>query len=64
MENKMKVYIITYRVCDMEGRPDGFPKIYKVFTNKERAEEAKKEAENKYGWRRCGWTVEEGQVEE
>ena len=60
----MKVYIITYRDCDCEGRVTGFPKVFKVFTNKDAAEKEKERANKEYGWMRAGWMVEESRLYE
>lgn len=60
----MKVYIITYRNTDCEGRACGFPEIYKIFINKRNAERAMGEAQETFGWTRCAWTIEEKKIEE
>jgi hypothetical protein len=59
----MKIYIITYRDCDMEGMAVGFPKIFKAFTNKEDAEKTMNAEKEKSGWMACGWTIVETEIE-
>ena len=62
--NKMKIYIITYRDCDCEGRACGYFKMFKAFTNKETAEKEKERAKKEYGWMRDCWTIEETRLYE
>ena len=60
----MKLYIITYRACDIEGKPYCDRDTYKYFLDKEKAEKAMKEAEEKAGWTKIDWRIEEAEIEE
>ena len=60
----MKIYIITYRDIDCEGRAYGYFKMFKAFTNREQAEREKENAKKKYGWTRDCWTIEESRLYE